>query len=153
MKRLGRVLVANRGEIAVRVLRACREAGLPTAAVYSAADRESPHVWRADRAAEIGPAPARSSYLDVERILAAAAALEAGSVHPGYGFLAESAAFAEAVEDAGLVWIGPPATAIRAMGEKTAARRAMEAAGVPVIPGTLEPLADAEAARVAAYWT
>ena len=150
MRQLGRVLVANRGEIAVRVLRACREAGLPTATVFSAADRGSPHVWLADRGVEIGPAPARVSYLDVERILDAAREVEAGSVHPGYGFLAENAEFAEAVEAAGLVWIGPPASAIRAMGEKTAARRAMDAVGVPVIPGTLDPLGDAEAALTAA---
>ncbi|HUF90435.1 MAG TPA: acetyl-CoA carboxylase biotin carboxylase subunit [Gemmatimonadota bacterium] len=150
MKRLGRVLVANRGEIAVRVLRACHEARLPTAAVFSAADRGSPHVWLADRAVEIGPAPARASYLDVDRILDAAREVEAGSVHPGYGFLAENAEFAAAVEAAGLVWIGPPASAIRAMGEKTAARRAMDAAGVPVIPGTLNALGDAEAALAAA---
>jgi acetyl-CoA carboxylase biotin carboxylase subunit len=147
---LGRVLVANRGEIAVRILRGCREAGLPTAAVFSAADRASPHVWSADRALEIGPAPARESYLDIQRILDAARRLEAGSIHPGYGFLAENAEFAEAVESAGLVWIGPPPSAIRAMGEKTAARRAMEAAGVPVVPGTSEPVVDAESAAAAA---
>jgi acetyl-CoA carboxylase biotin carboxylase subunit len=150
MKPLGRVLVANRGEIAVRILRGCQEAGLPTAAVFSAADRGSPHVAHADCALEIGPGPARESYLDIERILDAARRLEAGSIHPGYGFLAENADFAEAVEAARLVWIGPPAPAIRAMGEKTAARRAMEAAGVPVVPGTSEPVADAGSAAKAA---
>jgi acetyl-CoA carboxylase biotin carboxylase subunit len=150
MSGLRRVLVANRGEIAVRVLRGCEEAGIPTAAVYSEADRDAPHVRRAERAREIGPAAARFSYLDAGRILTAAEALEADAVHPGYGFLAENAEFAKAVLDAGLVWIGPPPEAIRIMGEKTAARRAMESAGVPVIPGTLEPLADAEAARAAA---
>ena len=153
MKSLGRVLVANRGEIAVRVLRGCREAGLPTAAVFSTADAGARHVLGAERALEIGPGPARESYLDAGRILHAARLLGAGSVHPGYGFLAENAAFAEAVEEAGLVWIGPPPAAIRAMGEKTAARRAMRAAGVPVVPGTVEPLAEPAAARAAAVET
>ncbi|CAN5243121.1 acetyl-CoA carboxylase biotin carboxylase subunit [soil metagenome] len=144
------VLVANRGEIAVRVLRACRHADLATATVFSEADRRSPHVWLADRAREIGPAPARDSYLSVEGILDAASRLGADAVHPGYGFLAEDADFAAAVEGAGLTWIGPPPEAIRAMGEKTAARRAMEAAGVPVIPGTVAALPDATAAAEAA---
>ncbi|HET9332603.1 MAG TPA: acetyl-CoA carboxylase biotin carboxylase subunit [Gemmatimonadota bacterium] len=150
MKALGRVLVANRGEIAVRVLTACREAGVPAAAVYSAADRGALHVRRAERAREIGPAPARESYLDIERILAAARQMGAGSVHPGYGFLAENAEFAAAVQAAGLVWIGPPPAAIRAMGEKTAARRTVEAVGVAVVPGTVEPARDPEAASRAA---
>ena len=143
---LGRVLVANRGEIAVRVLRACREAGLPTATVCSAADRGALHVRVADVAREIGPAPARESYLSIERILDAARAMGVAAVHPGYGFLAENAEFAEAVEAAGMTWIGPPPAAIRAMGEKTAARRTVETAGVPVVPGTTEPARDAEAA-------
>ena len=133
------VLVANRGEIAVRVIRACREAGIRTAAVYSSADRGAPHVWMADAGVEIGPPVARESYLDGTRIVAAARRLGADAVHPGYGFLAENAEFAEAVTAAGLTWIGPPPHAIRAMGEKTAARRAMEAAGVPVVPGTMAP--------------
>ncbi len=153
MRSLGRVLVANRGEIAVRVLRACREAGLPTAAVYSTADADACHVRAADRALEIGPGPARESYLAADRILDAARRLDAGSVHPGYGFLAENAGFAEAVERAGLVWIGPPPAAIRAMGEKTAARRTMQAAGVPVVPGTVEPVSDPAAALEAAAET
>ncbi|HJU86771.1 MAG TPA: acetyl-CoA carboxylase biotin carboxylase subunit [Gemmatimonadota bacterium] len=153
MKPLGRVLVANRGEIAVRILRACREEGLPTAAVFSAADADACHVRAADRALEIGAGPARESYLAADHILDAARRLDAGSVHPGYGFLAENAAFAEAVERAGLVWIGPPPAAIRAMGEKTAARRAMQAAGVPVVPGTVEPLVESAAAMDAARET
>ncbi|HET6361440.1 MAG TPA: acetyl-CoA carboxylase biotin carboxylase subunit, partial [Gemmatimonadota bacterium] len=153
MRPLGRVLVANRGEIAVRILRGCREAGLPTAAVFSTADADACHVRAADRAVEIGPGPARESYLAADRVLDAARRLGAGSIHPGYGFLAENAAFAEAVERAGLVWIGPPPPAIRAMGEKTAARRAMQAAGVPVVPGTVEPLTDPPAALEAAEET
>jgi len=150
VRSLGRVLVANRGEIAVRILRGCREAGLPTAAVFSAADADACHVRAAERALEIGSGPARESYLAADRILDAARRLDAGSVHPGYGFLAENAAFAEAVMRANLVWIGPPPAAIRAMGEKTAARRAMQAAGVPVVPGTLEAVTDSRAALDAA---
>ncbi|MBW3660662.1 MAG: acetyl-CoA carboxylase biotin carboxylase subunit [Gemmatimonadetes bacterium] len=140
---LRRVLIANRGEIAVRVIRACREAGCGSVAVFSDADRAAPHVWMAERAVRIGPAPSRESYLDIDRILAAARETEADAIHPGYGFLAENAVFADAVVDAGLAWIGPPPGAIRAMGEKTAARRTMERAGVPVIPGTVEAVADA----------
>ncbi|MBE0593821.1 MAG: 3-methylcrotonyl-CoA carboxylase, partial [Gemmatimonadales bacterium] len=115
---MNRVLVANRGEIAVRIIRACHEEGLEAVAVYSEADRIAPHVKIADAAVEIGPPPARESYLDVERILAAARATGAEAVHPGYGFLAERAHFAEAVERAGLIFIGPPASAIRMMGER-----------------------------------
>jgi len=145
-----RVLVANRGEIAVRIIRACHEEGLEAVAVYSEADRIAPHVKIADAAVEIGPPAARDSYLDVERILAAARRTGAEAVHPGYGFLAERAHFAEAVERAGLVFIGPPASAIRMMGEKTEARRRMAAAGVPIVPGTTEPLRDAaDAVRAA----
>jgi acetyl-CoA carboxylase biotin carboxylase subunit len=145
-----RVLVANRGEIALRIIRACHEEGLEAVAVYSEADRLSPHVRAAETAVEIGPAPAAESYLHVERLLAAAAKSGADGVHPGYGFLAERAAFAEAVEGAGLVFIGPPPAAIRAMGEKTEARRRMQGAGVPFVPGTTEPVADAAAAARAA---
>ena len=109
LRRLGRVLVANRGEIAVRVIRACRTAGLPAVAVYSDADRGARHVALADAAAHIGPAPARESYLSIPRLLAAARETGCGAVHPGYGFLSENADFARAVVDAGMIWIGPAA--------------------------------------------
>ena len=132
---MNRVLIANRGEIALRIVRACHEEGLEAVAVYSAADRSSPHVREADRAVAIGPAPPSESYLDIERLIAAATEAGADAVHPGYGFLAERAAFAEAVERAGLVWIGPHSDAIRAMGDKTEARRRMRQAEVPVVPG------------------
>ncbi|MEX2146429.1 MAG: acetyl-CoA carboxylase biotin carboxylase subunit [Candidatus Rokuibacteriota bacterium] len=137
------VLVANRGEIARRVFRACRRLGLRTVAVYSEADRDAPHVADADTAVEIGPPPARQSYLDVERILAAARASGADAVHPGYGFLSENWRFAEACGQAGLTFIGPPAAAIAAMGDKTEARRLMAGAGVPVLPGSPGAIADA----------
>ncbi len=142
-----RVLIANRGEIALRIIRACHEEGLEAVAVYSAADRTSPHVRAADFAVPIGPAPPSESYLSIPRLLEAAAEAGADGVHPGYGFLAERAAFAEAVDRAGLTWIGPPAAAIRAMGDKTEARRRMEAAGVPIVPGAVAPLTEDAAAR------
>ena len=145
-----RVLIANRGEIACRIIRACHEEGLEAVAVFSEADRLSPHVSAADRAVEIGPAPARDSYLDIGRILDAAARSGADAVHPGYGFLAERPQFAEAVTGAGFVFVGPPADAIRAMGEKTEARRRMEAAGVPVVPGTTAPVANPDEALAVA---
>ena len=136
LRRLGRVLVANRGEIAVRVIRACRTAGIPAVAAYSDADRGARHVALADAAAHIGPAPARESYLSIPRLLAAARETGCGAVHPGYGFLSESAAFARAVEGAGMIWIGPPPEAMEAMGSKISARERMRRAGVPVVPGT-----------------
>src|SRR5687767_1179055 len=120
--KLNRVLVANRGEIAVRVIRACREEGIESVAVYSDADRSSPHVRAADLAWRIGPARPADSYLRIKAILEAAVASKADAIHPGYGFLSERAEFAEAVEHAGLVFIGPSSAAIRAMGDKTAAR-------------------------------
>jgi len=136
------VLVANRGEIALRIVRACHEEGLEAVAVYSAADRVSPHVRAADRAVAIGPAAPSQSYLNIDRLIQAALETEADAIHPGYGFLAERAAFAEAVERAGLIFVGPSSAAIRAMGDKTEARRRMKEAGVPIVPGASAPIDD-----------
>ncbi len=145
-----RVLVANRGEIALRIIRGCHEEDIEAVAVYSEVDRTSPHVIEADAAIELGPAQASQSYLDIGKLLDAAKKAGADSVHPGYGFLAERAEFAEAVEQAGLAFIGPSAPAIAAMGDKTEARRRMQDAGVPVIPGTVEPATSAADAVSAA---
>jgi acetyl/propionyl-CoA carboxylase alpha subunit len=145
-----RVLVANRGEIALRIIRACHEEGLEAVAVYSEADRLAPHVRAANDAVLLGPAPASQSYLSIPKLIAAARRTGCGAVHPGYGFLSERAPFADAVTDAGLVFVGPPASAIRAMGDKTEARRRMQAAGVPIVPGLTQPFGDVDEARQAA---
>jgi acetyl-CoA carboxylase biotin carboxylase subunit len=144
---LKRVLVANRGEIAVRIIRACHDEGLTAVAVYSDVDRLAPHVRAADAAMPLGAPPAAQSYLDIKKLVSAALAAGCDAVHPGYGFLSERAAFADACAEAGLTFIGPPGAAIRAMGDKTEARRRMQAAGVPVVPGTAAPLRDAADAR------
>jgi len=146
-----KILVANRGEIALRVIHACRELGIKTVAVHSTADADSLHVAYADEAVCIGPPPSIESYLNVTSIISAAEITGADAVHPGYGFLAENAAFAEVLEECQLEWIGPPPSSIRLMGDKAKARQTAAAAGVPVLPGSREPLADAaEAAKVAA---
>jgi acetyl-CoA carboxylase biotin carboxylase subunit len=147
---IGSVLIANRGEIAVRIVRGARECGIRTIAVHSEADRLAPHVLEADEAYEIGPAPSSESYLRSDRLIELAKRVGAESIHPGYGFLAERADFARAVEEAGLVFVGPTADTISAMGDKTEARRRMAAAGVPIVPGLTEAVADPEAAERAA---
>jgi acetyl-CoA carboxylase biotin carboxylase subunit len=144
-----RLLIANRGEIAVRIIRACRDLGISPVAVYSEADRGSLHVRLADYAVPIGPPPARESYLVPEKLLAAARKTGASLVHPGFGFLSENAAFAQAVIDAGLTWVGPRPFSIGAMGSKTESRQRMLAAGVPVVPGMTTPAGSA--AEVAAF--
>ena len=142
-----KVLVANRGEIALRIIRACHELGVAAVAVYSDADARAPHVREADEAVNIGAAPSAESYLRGERIIEAAKRVGAEAIHPGYGFLSEREWFARAVRDAALVWVGPPAEAIAAMGSKTAARQLAIGANVPIVPGTTEPLSDAKEAR------
>jgi geranyl-CoA carboxylase alpha subunit len=148
-----KILIANRGEIACRVIRTARALGYRTVAVYSDADEHAVHARRADEAVRIGPPPAHASYLDIAAVLAAARATGADAIHPGYGFLSENAAFAQACADAGLTFIGPPAAAIAAMGDKAAAKRRMRVAGVPCAPGYLgddqrEETLTAEAARL-----
>ncbi|HEX5396176.1 MAG TPA: biotin carboxylase N-terminal domain-containing protein [Candidatus Limnocylindria bacterium] len=137
-----RLLIANRGEIAIRIIRACRELGIESIAVYSDADAGALHVQNADRAERIGPASPAESYLSVTAILDAARRSGAQAVHPGYGFLSENAAFARAVEEAGIVFVGPPPATLESLGDKLAARRAAVEAGVPVVPGLLVPLED-----------
>ena len=138
-----KILVANRGEIALRIVRACREMGIASVAVHSEADGRAPHVREADEAVNIGPPPSAESYLRGDKIIDAARRTGAQAIHPGYGFLSEREWFARAVRDAGLTFIGPPAEAIAAMGSKTAARQLAIGAKVPVVPGTSTALADA----------
>jgi acetyl-CoA carboxylase biotin carboxylase subunit len=145
-----RVLIANRGEIAIRVMRACRELGMETVAVYSEADARAPHVMHADLAVCIGPPPSHESYLNVARIIDAARSTNADAVHPGYGFLAENATFARAVQDAGFTFVGPGPDVIAAMGDKPLARRTVTAAGVPVVPADEDPPRDGEQLLTAA---
>ena len=145
-----KLLIANRGEIAVRVARACREMGISPVAVYSDADRASLHVRVADQAIHIGPSPSNESYLVIDKIIGAAKKSGAEAIHPGYGFLSENAEFAEAVERSGLVLVGPPASAMKVMGSKTSARRTAQAAGVPVVPGTVSALESVQHAERAA---
>ncbi len=142
-----KVLVANRGEIAIRVMRTLREMGISSVGVYSEADRETPAVRIADEAFLLGPPVPAESYLNIEKIIAVAKESGAEAIHPGYGFLAENADFARACDEAEIVWIGPPAGAIEAMGSKTRAREIMQEAGVPIVPGATDPSPDVEAAR------
>ena len=141
-----KLLVANRGEIAVRIIRACREMGIKTVAVYSEADKDSLHTLLADEAICIGPAPSDQSYLNMERIISATVAMKAEAIHPGFGFLSENARFAELCERCSITFIGPSAELIHKMGNKSEARKTMMEAGVPVVPGGKEPVYKAEEA-------
>src|SRR5438874_2669484 len=142
-----KVLIANRGEIAVRVMRACEELGIATVAVYSELDRDALHVKRGEEAYLLGPGPAAESYLNIEKLLEVIERSGAEAVHPGYGFLAENATFAAALEERGIAFIGRPSSAIEAMGSTTRARELMAEAGVPIVPGTTEPVANVDDAR------
>ncbi len=150
MPSIRKILIANRGEIALRVLRACRELGIAAVAVYSDADRAALHVLHADEAYRLGPAPSSESYLRGDRILEIARESGADAIHPGYGFLSENAEFAQACEEAGITFIGPPASAMRALGSKTRARQAADRAGMPRTPGSTEGLASLDEALVVA---
>ena len=141
-----KVLIANRGEIAVRVMRSCKEMGIRTVAVFSEADRTARHVMYADEACLIGPAASKDSYLNIDNIIKAAKQHHADAIHPGYGFLSENADFARRCKEEGIIFIGPAAETMEAMGDKIAARKRMIAAGVPVVPGTEQPLQSAEEA-------
>ncbi len=147
MRKIKKVLVANRGEIALRIIRACRELGIESVAVYSDVDRLSLHVLSADYAFSLGAAPSVESYLNIEKIVEVALQAKVDAIHPGYGFLAENADFARAVEDAGIIFIGPSARTIELMGSKIASRQIMERVGVPVVPGTIDPISSIEEAR------
>ncbi len=137
-----KVLIANRGEIAVRIIRACREMGISTVAVYSEADRDALHTLLADEAICIGPAPSKESYLNMERILSATITMEADAIHPGFGFLSENSKFAQMCEKCGITFIGPKSDVIARMGNKAEARNTMITAHVPVVPGSTEPILD-----------
>ena len=141
-----KILIANRGEIAVRILRACREMGIPAVVVYSDADRASLHVRLADEAYRIGPAPSRESYLAIDKIISVARSAGCDALHPGYGFLAENPRLPRACADAGITFIGPTAAAMERLGSKTAARQLAREAGVPTVPGTLNPIEQLDAA-------
>src|SRR3954453_159974 len=145
-----KILIANRGEIALRILRACKELGIPTVAVHSTADAEAMHVRLADESVCIGPAAAKDSYLNIPAILSAAAITGAEAIHPGYGFLSENAGFAEMVEAHGLTFIGPSPAHIRMMGDKIAAKEAMGSLGVPLVPGSPGEVADLQDVRAVA---
>ena len=146
---LEKVLIANRGEIALRILRACKELGIKTVAVHSTADRELMHLSLADESVCIGPAPATQSYLQIPAIIAAAEVTGATAIHPGYGFLAENADFAEQIERSGFTFVGPTAEVIRLMGDKVSAKDAMKRAGVPTVPGSDGPLPEDEETALA----
>ncbi len=141
---LEKVVIANRGEIALRILRACRDMGIKTVAIHSEADRDLMHVGMADESVCVGPAPSAKSYLDIPAILSAAEVTDATAIHPGYGFLSENAEFAEVVESSGFIFIGPSAETIRQMGDKITAKKVMQAAGVPCVPGTTQPVGEDE---------
>jgi len=147
---LRRVLIANRGEIALRAIRTCRQLGLQSVAVYSSADGNSPHRWAADHAVCIGPPPPNASYLNAAALLEVASACRCDAVYPGYGFLAENAAFAARCAQAGLIFIGPSAEVIAQMGDKVAARRTAAALGIPLVPGSTEGFTAAAEARARA---
>src|SRR6188768_3682154 len=142
-----KILIANRGEIAVRVIRACRDMGISTVAVYSEADRGALHVRLADEAYPIGPSPSRESYLSMEKVINTATRSTTDAIHPGYGFLSENAAFAQACIDAGIVFIGPSPKSIALMGSKVESRKAAAQFGVPMVPGTIDPVRDPDEAR------